>query len=187
MKDSDFGIRQRSSKYLGLNWKYLTKYLYIARQNVEAPGSRSDAASSGIKDTIIDHYKHRKVSTQMPNKKNVGKDNAAKHVLQKTIEKTYRYQSFQEEHLHVNMSFSKFAALQPKHAAFLQPLADVIRGKELNWQIWGETTFRGNKRKALLHHHGQFNDLLQKLQVELVPFTCHLFEAHSNKVSFGQS
>ena len=52
MKDSDFGIRRRSSKYLGLNWKYLTKYLYIARQNVEAPGSKSDAASSGVKDTI---------------------------------------------------------------------------------------------------------------------------------------
>ncbi|PIK53459.1 hypothetical protein BSL78_09645 [Apostichopus japonicus] len=115
LKDSKYGLKRRTSQYLGLRWKYLMKYSSLAKKNVniEAKKSRSDAISADITAAVAEHYERAEVSTQMPNKKNIGKANAAKHVLQKTVKKTY--QSFLEENPNMSVSFSKFASLRPKH------------------------------------------------------------------------
>lgn len=111
LQDSMFDLKRRASQYLGLRWKYLMKYSQLAKRNVdiEAKKSRSDAISADITAAIAEHYERADISTEMPNKKNIGKANSATHVLQKTIKKTH--QSFLEENTNVNLSFYLFQSL----------------------------------------------------------------------------
>lgn len=57
----------------------------------------------------------------------------------------------------------------------LQPL-DVAAENKVSWQVWGNTTVRGNLRKALLPRSGQLKKLIQEMKSELKILPNHLLK-----------
>ncbi|CAM4685940.1 unnamed protein product [Leuciscus chuanchicus] len=69
--------------------------------------------------------------------------------------------------------------------AYLQPL-DVAAEEEVSWQVWGNTTVRGNLRKALLPRSGQLKELIQEMKSELKILPNHLFQARWQQQKFWE-
>lgn len=69
--------------------------------------------------------------------------------------------------------------------AYLQPL-DVAAENKVSWQVWGNTTVRGNLRKALLPRSGQFKKLIQEMKSELKILPNHLFQARWRQQKFWE-
>lgn len=69
--------------------------------------------------------------------------------------------------------------------AYLQPL-DVAAENKVSWQVWGNTTVRGNLRKALLPRSGQLKKLIQEMKSELKILPNHLFQARWRQQKFWE-
>jgi len=68
---------------------------------------------------------------------------------------------------------------------YLQPL-NVAAENEVSWQVWGNTTVRGNLRKALPLRSGKLKELTQKMKSELKILPNHLFQARWQQQKFWE-
>lgn len=69
--------------------------------------------------------------------------------------------------------------------AYLQPL-DVAAENKVSWQVWGNTTVRGNLRKALQPRSGQLKKFIQEMKSELKILPNHLFQARWRQQKFWE-
>ena len=115
LEDSRYGLKRYTSSSLGFTQKYFNRYSKRSRLNIneEAPATRADATSDHVRTLVMEHFEKPDISIEMPNIKAVGKEGTAKHVLQKTLHRTY--DAFQEENADVQLPFSKFVDLRPKN------------------------------------------------------------------------
>ena len=111
-----YGTTSRLSKLFGIRRGYFTKCAAHNGRTEDMANrkQRSDALSTNVRSLVQAFYLRDDVSTQLPNKRDVSKKTLlAKRVMNRAIVSAFKL--WKEENLQSKLSFSKFAALRPKH------------------------------------------------------------------------